>query len=470
MGIRTTIFIGLFLAAVSSAGEERGPDLTIEGASGSTNTVLLAQDQAGHEGHAGDEAQTAAPDPSHVMSTDRWLFPSDMRDMAGMKPRDPMAAMDMPGWRWMSMGIVRGQYNRQGGPSGDDVVESTNWSMVMGQRDLVGGRLTVMMMNALEPATLRGGGTPQLFQTGETFEGRLLVDRQHAHDFVMNLSATYRRPMGQDGAWWLQLAPRGEPALGPTAFMHRASAGENPAAILSHHYHDATHITDSVVTAGVGWRRAAIEASAFHGEEPDEGRWDIDPGPLDSVSGRLWVWLPGRWSAQASYGFLESPEALEDGDVKRATVSLHYGAAGDGPFAASLVAGRNAEGHGTFYGYVVEAAYKATRRDELFLRAEQVDRDRHLLEDKGRGQEVGGETDDIVEVRALTLGYVRSLKEWLGVRALGDVNVGLGADVTAYDVPSGLAAVYGDAPMSVHGFLRARWGRPHGGDHAMAHP
>ena len=99
----------------------------------------------------------------------------------------------------------------------------------MGQRDVGRGRLTLKMMNSAEPATLANGGSPQLFQTGETLHGRPLVDRQHPHDLFMNVSATYRVPLGQESAWWAQAALRGEPALGPTAYMHRASAGENRA-------------------------------------------------------------------------------------------------------------------------------------------------------------------------------------------------------------------------------------------------
>src|SRR6185295_16701966 len=196
------------------------------------------------------------------------LFPSDMSEMAGMTAEDPMAGMAMPGWTFMDMGVFRLGYNRQGGPSGDRVVESSNWNMAMAQRDLAGGRLTLMLMNSLEPATLPEGGSPHLFQTGESLHGRPLVDRQHPHDFFMNVSATWRHAVGEHGAWWVQAAPVGEPALGPTAFMHRASAGENPSSPLGHHWEDSTHIATSVVTVGAGWRGLTVEASTFHGQEP----------------------------------------------------------------------------------------------------------------------------------------------------------------------------------------------------------
>jgi hypothetical protein len=60
-------------------------------------------------------------------------------------------------------------------------------------------------------------------------------------------------------------APMGDPAMGPTAYPHRASASENPIAPLGHHLEDSTHVSDDVITAGFTYRRARIEASGFHG-------------------------------------------------------------------------------------------------------------------------------------------------------------------------------------------------------------
>src|SRR5262245_9963137 len=154
---------------------------------------------AQHEGH---EHHTEAPEKP-------GLYQSDMALMAGTTPRDPMEGMKMPGWTWMDTGVARLVLNDQGGPSGATVFESSNWNMVMGQHGLGPGRLTLMMMNSLEPATFHDDGSPQLFQTGETFDGRPNVDRQHAHDFFMNLSATWRVPLGEASAIWAVLAPVG---------------------------------------------------------------------------------------------------------------------------------------------------------------------------------------------------------------------------------------------------------------------
>jgi hypothetical protein len=431
--------------------------------------ALLVTARAGAQEH--QRPAPAPPAPSAEPA--RTLFQSDMTLMAGMTPQDPMGGMAMPRWQWMTMGTARLAYNRQGGLSGDEKVESSNWFMGMGQRDLAGGRLTLMLMSSLEPATLHAGGSPELFQTGETFEGRPLVDYQHPHDFVMNLSATWRRPLGARGALWLQAALRGEPALGPTTFMHRASAGENPTAILSHHFQDSTHITDDVITAGAGWRWVSLEGSLFHGQEPDEGRWDLDPGALDSWSARLKLNLGRGWSGQASYAVLDEPEALNPGDVKRTTASLHYGERADRPFAASFVWGRNRETHGTFNGFLLEGALQATAVDQFYARAEQADRDLDLLLFKGGppvtrvmlAEEVE-ELDRRTPVRALTLGYFRDLHVFEAPAAVGPVHVGLGADLTLYDFESLLDATYGESPLSVHAFLRVRWGTPHGAGHA----
>src|SRR5438094_891903 len=81
--------------------------------------------EPGHGGHpatppAGHEGMPpGAVSAGHAMPADtgseRNLFQSDMWLMAGMTPRDPMGDMAMPQWRWMTMGIVRLVYNRQGG-------------------------------------------------------------------------------------------------------------------------------------------------------------------------------------------------------------------------------------------------------------------------------------------------------------------------------------------------------------------
>src|SRR6267143_5833733 len=146
-------------------------------------------------------------------------------------------------WLLMLHGFGFVQYDTQGGPRGDDQLGSLNWAMLMASRDLLGGRLQARTMLSLDPGTVSNRGYPLLLQTGETYQGQPLHDRQHPHDFWMELGALYQREINKGLAWSIYAAPSGEPALGPVAFMHRPSAMDNPAAPLSHHWQDATHVS-----------------------------------------------------------------------------------------------------------------------------------------------------------------------------------------------------------------------------------
>jgi hypothetical protein len=380
------------------------------------------------------------------------LFQSDMSEMAGMTAESPMEMGDPRRWQTMTMGVIRLVYNDQGGDSGDQAFESTNWAMGMVHRSFGASRLTFMLMCSLEPATIHVHGSPELFQTGESFQGNPLVDRQHAHDFFSNLSLTYRLGFGSQTAIWIQAAPVGAPALGPIAFMHRASTGDNPTAPLGHHWQDATHITRNVVTLGAGRAWAVIEGSAFHGAEPDEHRWDLDGGTIDSYSGRLKVRLGGSWSAQVSHGYLHDPEALEPGDVHRTTVSLETGADGRKDWAATLLWGQNNEDQGTSNSLLAEAAWQKTRLDQIYGRFEWVEKDEALLDTKA----LPSQPSPLADVYALTAGYLRD------VDLLKDVTTGIGGDLTVYEFPESLKPVYGDYPVSFHVFVRMRWGNAHG--------
>ena len=420
----------------------------------------VAPDQGHVMGHTQME-QMSMPAGQGAADTGRNLFQSDMSLMTGMIPKDAMAGMATPKWHVMDLGIARVSYNRQGGPSGGSEVESSNWNMIHAVKEAGPGRLSLMMMNSLEPATFPKRGSRELFQTGESYRGEPLVDRQHPHDFFMNLSATYRLNLGADSGAWLQVAPVGEPAIGPVAFMHRASSGDNPTAPLGHHWQDSTHISFNVVTLGAGWRWIGLEGSVFHGAEPDEHRWDIEGGSIDSAAGRLKLYFGNGWSAQVSHAFLKHPEELVPGDNHRTTAALYYGAEGDRPFAATVLWGRNNESHGVSDSYLLEAAYQLTARDQVYGRAEYVEKEFELLATK-RSLEGGPHVGpDIARIGAVTGGYVRDFDP------ISSLKTGLGADVTFYSFPSGLKPAYGSFPVSIHGFLRLRWGAPHGGmEHA----
>ena len=369
-------------------------------------------------------------------------------------------------WMIMAHGDLKVGFNHQGGPRGVNKAESQNWFMLMAERQAGPGRLMLRGMFSAEPWTTPRRGFPELFQTGETFEGRTIIDAQHPHDLFMELAAAYNIKLSEQVALNFYGGPVAEPALGPVAFMHRMSASENPAAPLGHHWQDSTHITHGVITAGITAWRFRIESSLFHGAEPDENRKDIEMGKLDSWSGRIWFTPTPDWSMQFSYAHLVSPEALEPGNLKRFTASIsHNRSWDDGNWATSLIWGRNHERHGNSNAYLLESTANFLDKNYLYTRIELVDKP-GLLEENifgrrgldefhpiGNGFELGDRFGQFFRVGALTFGGVRDIV------ADSKLRVGIGADVTFYHVPDGLKTSYSSSPTSFHVFVRIRPGK-----------
>lgn len=260
-------------------------------------------------------------------------------------------------WDLMTHGALFLRYTSQNAnhqdKRSDDEIDFPNWLMVMGGREFQGGvkRLDLRAMLSLDRWTEGGDGYPLLFATGETWKGQPLVDRQHPHDLFMELAALFTHTLSRDNQVFLYLGMPGEPALGPTAYMHRPSSRTNPDAVISHHNQDATHITFGVATVGWKNRLFKLDGSLFTGREPDEDRYDFDRPRFDSYSLRL-EFVPHRTVvAQVSAGYLRGPEVLEpEEDLLRLTTSaVHVLAFGDGnSLASSLIFGGNSLPKGEF--------------------------------------------------------------------------------------------------------------------------
>jgi len=245
--------------------------------------------------------------------------------------------MSNQGWQLMQDGVVWAMFNDQSGPRGGREFVAPDWWMLMATRTTARGVVTLSGMASLDPAAVGDEGYRELFQAGETFEGRPIVDRQHPHDFFMQLSASWRAALSSTHLT-LTGAPVGSAALGPIPYMHRASAFDNPMAPLTHHLFDSTHVSFGVSTASLEHGPWTIEGSVFNGREPDEHRWDFDFGRMDSVSGRLWFKPSAEWAFQVSTAHLVSPEALEPGNLDRTTVSASW-TRSSGSGVASVTAG-----------------------------------------------------------------------------------------------------------------------------------
>jgi len=365
----------------------------------------------------------------------------------------PMLMTTRGRWRLMLHGVGFLSAIQQSGARGRDKIFSTNWLMPMAQREAGPGTLTLRAMLSLEPATVTGRRYPELLQVGETAFGRPIVDGQHPHDFFMELAVLYDLKLGENTLLSLYAAPVGDPAIGPTGFPHRASASEDPLAPLGHHLQDSTHIADDVLTLGLTYKIARVEASAFHGREPDEYRWDIDAGKIDSWSGRLTLNPRRNWSGQYSITRLKSPEQLNPKeDVLRMTASVMYNRPLEGGnWATTLVWGRNRtlpEGE-VFNSYLAESTLRFRTRNYVWGRAENVDRTTELLLGENP-LPAGFEERFLARVQAYTLGYDHEIE------VIPHLTSALGVQATLYGVPASLHPVYGAHPRGLVLFLRVR--------------
>lgn len=349
------------------------------------------------------------------------------------------------GWSGMAHGHAWGVYTDQTGPRGDDKLYVQSMAMLMAEREFEGGRLLFKTMLSAEPL-MDNRGYPNLFATGETAGGTPLVDRQHPHDLFMELAARVDVDIAGGTTAFLYGGPVGEPALGPPAFMHRASARLNPEAPISHHWFDSTHITYGVVTAGVASSMWQVEASAFRGEEPDEDRWDIEAPRLDSWSVRGTLTPSPNWALQVSYGRIDEPEATHpDVDEARTTASVHYNA-GAGLSAMAAFSAKNRMPGDTLTAWLAEANWDVTERHALFARFESVANDEffpdhaHPLHDR------------IFRVSKVQAGYAYTLP-------LGPFGLSLGGSAATFIKPDALDASYGDDPMGYTLFAKLTLGR-----------
>jgi len=274
------------------------------------------------------------------------------------------------------------------------------------------------------------------------------VNYQHPHDLVMGLGVNYR--VERPGiAYVFEADLVGAPALGPTAFMHRDSARDNPEAPLSHHSMDSTHITPGVVRVGVEPGDFTVEGSVFRGEETDEDRLNIETPGLNSWSGRF-GWRRGPWQAQLSGGRLYKPEWFEPYLVTRLTASIAFnGSVGRRPLAATFAWGENRENNGFANiddSYLIEWDFRATDTIALYGRAEKAAK--QIL---GLGFHPAGFTHPhfYSHINAVTLGAVRDFPVVAWSR------VGLGADITMYRTSDDMTILY-EGSHSYHVFVRWR--------------
>ncbi len=356
-------------------------------------------------------------------------------------------------WMFMLHGSVFVQQIMQDGPRGDTQFGSVNWGMVNAMRPLAGGRLQLRGMASIDAFTVGNRGYPLLLQTGESYNGEALHDRQHPHDMFMELATVYEHAIGRGVAMQFYGALAGEPALGPVAFPHRPSAAADPLATIAHHWQDATHVSFGVATMGIYTRRVKLEGSAFNGREPDDVRTNIDlqGARLDSYSGRLTVSPTSGLALSASYGRLADAEKAHPGEaVRRAVASALWSQSrpDGGSRSLAFIAGANSVAHeGWSTSMSVEGLADVRGTWQLFTRAE-------FVQKSGEELVLDEHSETLYGVSHVTAGVLREMRAGRAGR------IGVGVRGTVNIVPSSLEAAYGSrTPLGVAVYARWRTGR-----------
>ena len=414
-----------------------------------------AKDSVGHENHQ-MKGMDHGPHMTHSFSL--GLPMTRNGSGTGWQPdATPMYAYMKHGskWNYMLHGSIFLRYtaqnfNNDGKRGSDSKFSVPNWFMGMAQRQVgKNGLLNLRAMVSLDRIVDGGSGYPLLFQSGESWKGRPLIDRQHPHDLISELSVGYTQRINDKVDLTIYAGYPGEPALGPTAFMHRMSAFNNPDAVLGHHWQDATHITFGVVTAGIRYDKFKLEGSSFTGREPNENRFDFDKPRFDSYSYRLLFNPSANWALQASRGFIKSPEPREPGeDVNRTTASVQHSGNLGGKnrwISSTLVWGLNDAGeHHKEHSVLAETNLQLDKW-AVYGRYEWVQKS---------GSELGlesGEHDPLLErlpVSMFSLGLNRQ------IASFSNTLLQAGAQISLYKPDRLLESIYGKTPLSGQVYLR----------------
>ena len=354
---------------------------------------------------------------------------------------------------WMFHGSIFVRYNTQQLTNktsrSDAQFDAPNWFMAMYNRKVGNnGLFNFTAMLSLDPLTVTEHGYPLLFQSGESYKGEPLVDRQHPHDLFSGLTIAYTQRLSNRVDLFGYFGYPGEPAISAPTFMHRIIALNDPDAPLGHHWQDATHITFGVATLGVRVDKLKLEVSDFNGSEPDENRYNFDKMKFNSYSWRLSFNPNKAWALQFSQAYLKSPEALHpEENIWRYTASAMYATpvTMDGRyFVSTLVWGMNALGKNDHEHSVLLEGVQQLPRQAIYGRYEFVQKS---AEELVLENEYG---HALFNIHKLTLGTNRQLFNIGPIQLLGGIQTSINVP------PKSLQNLYGKAPMSAQVYVEIR--------------
>jgi hypothetical protein len=351
----------------------------------------------------------------------------------------PMYHAALGGWSMMVHGSMFVQFDTQTTIHGGRQLGISDWEMATAMHRLGTGVFATTLGTSLESLVDGPRGYPEILQTGGAYQDARITNRQHPQPALMQLAASYDQTLMAGLALSTYAAAVGEPAIGPVTFNHRPSDADDPFAPLAHHWEDATHGEDGVVTAGLYTTRMKVEGSAFNARESDNGSNlpDYSGGRLDSYSGRVSVAASGRVMLSAWAGYLFDHDPLDPGTGMQrygASVLTAMNGVAGGSWSSAFVWGLDVHHHGarehvhdpTAPGpphhlgasALLETTLDLGRKTAIFGRAEQVQK---TADDLGF---LGGDLAQSFTIREVSFGISRDVvtsergRLGLGVRGL----------------------------------------------------
>ena len=376
----------------------------------------------------------------------------------GMAMCMPLAMPSMSMRMLMVHGNIFGVFVSEQGPRGRDSLVAPN--MVMADLGSSWGEhhyFNLDLMGTAELWTFPDAGYPELLQIGETNkQGMPFLDAQHPHSSpIMGVTLSDTISFGPEkNHLKVFFAPRGESTDGPIAFMHRETGMVNPDAPLGHHIgQDVGHISSTVIGASVKWGATRLEASTFHGAEPNPEAVNLPLGSPDSFALRLIEEFDPQFTAMISAAYVNNPEPDEPdvGYENRYSASLYTQARvfSDWSFANTLIAGlvQNYDHATTLVSFGEEFVFKGVSA-RIWGRAELLQRTPAELEIQTSGNPNQGEF-----VGALTLGYTQKIASF-GNGVGNTTELGVGGSVTKDGLPGDYIQAYGGNPWTGKVFLQ----------------
>ena len=339
-------------------------------------------------------------------------------------------------------------FNHQSGPRGGQSAAGENYQLFSYRGSF--GPVTVEphIMTSLEPWTLPHKGSPQLFQSGGTYNSEPLADRQYPQNLWLEITETLIYELAPHSSVYVRGGPVGSPALGPEAFMRRESARHLPWTPLGHRDQDSTHVSRGILTSGLKFDIVEVALSQFNSREPDEMRTNLGRGKLDSWATQIKLYLWEGLYGQASTGILKAP--LTSDDRRRTTASVHW----QSGQASSATGFRHSSSF--IYGSTKNISSENQNENEP-EEVQAIFRKSWLVEsDLTWGDNLWwmGRFESLEKLKALTLGG------FADIEALSTSNIksGLGADITGHLIDTDQRKEYGSFPFGAHVFLMVNAG------------